>query len=511
MNTTLVAGDMSIDRFILVLRTRLKLVVSIFITSVALSVLITSVTPETYIANTSLNFEFKNANPLDIQGRSLESSEYLATQMDIMRSQNVAQRVEDKLTDYEFDRFIEAIKNEKTVLEIVIRGVKDFFSWIGGLEEEGSNQSTSSEDSVSVDTEFLVEDFESQNIGVTSAYSWMTRVVGRNLSVEPRIESRIVDVLYSSTDPQIAALMANSFAEAYLATNLDMTIDPARKTSVWFDAQLKDLRQKLEAAQSSLTEYQQKEGIVSSDERMDTEGSRLQKLSGQLVNAQQDTRTAVFAEKKLQEILAKGVSLTTFSLVFDNAVVKKIKDEIRGKEAKLVDLSASLGRNHPRHKKLTAELGAARKRLEAEIVIITDGIINNAALAKEREEDLAGALKDQKVLVLDLKNEHNRIAVLNREVESANKTYNAALTQLNTTNMQSLVDQTNVTIIDPANIPGSPSSPILTKNIAIGALAGLLLGVGMAILLEMLVRRVHNREDLAVELRLPVLGHLKKT
>ena len=153
---------------------------------------------------------------------------------------------------------------------------------------------------------------------------------------------------------------------------------------------------------------------------------------------------------------------------------------------------------------------ALRQRLDAEIKTITDGINNAAELSGERERDLENSLEAQKQLVLDLKNEHNAIAVLQREVESAQATYNAALTALNTTSMQSMVDQANVSIVDRANIPGGPSSPRVMKNLALGLLGGLLLGIGLAVVLEISIRRVHSLEDLTAELGVPLLAHLKK-
>jgi uncharacterized protein involved in exopolysaccharide biosynthesis len=259
-----------------------------------------------------------------------------------------------------------------------------------------------------------------------------------------------------------------------------------------------------------LTAYQQQEGVVSTNERLDTENTRLQNLSNQLVTAQEATRNAVTERQKLQEVLASGAPLDTFEPVFDNAVVQNIKAQIRDLQGTLVNSSNSLGANHPKIKKIKSELYAARQRLDAEIKTITDGINNAAELSKEREHDLAKSLEAQKQLVLDLKNEHNKIAVLQRDVESAQATYNAALNELNTTSMQSLVDQTNVSIVDRANIPSTPSSPRVTKNLALGVLAGLLLGIGLAVILEISIRRVHSQDDLIDELGVPLLAHLKK-
>jgi len=271
---------------------------------------------------------------------------------------------------------------------------------------------------------------------------------------------------------------------------------------------LKSLRKRLEYAQALLTEYQQTEGIVSSDERLDFETERLQDLAGQLVVAQHATRNAVTEQRKLQEVIDSEASIMSFSPVFDNPVVQNIKAEIRGLKGSIAEKSSSLGRNHPDMKKLNSELYSAQRRLDSEIEAIIDGINNAAELSKERELDLEASLKRQKTIVLNLKSEHDKIAVLKREVESAQATYNAALGQLNTTSMQSLVDQTNVSIIDKANIPSSHATPKVLLNLAIGVFGGLLAGAGLALFLELMIRRVHTKEELVTELELPLLGHL---
>jgi uncharacterized protein involved in exopolysaccharide biosynthesis len=303
--------------------------------------------------------------------------------------------------------------------------------------------------------------------------------------------------------------MANKYADAYIGTSVRMITDPAQKSKVWFDAQLKSLRKRLEEAQAKLTEYQQKEGIVSSDERLDFETERLQDLAGQLVVAQQATRNAVTEQKKLQDVVNSEASLMTFQPVFDNPVVQNIKAEIRSLKGSIAEKSSNLGMNHPDMKKLNSELYSAQKRLDSEIEAIKDGINNTAELSREREHDLEESLKRQKAIVLDLKSEHDKIAVLKREVESAQATYNAALNQLNTTSMQSLVDQTNVSIVDRANIPTTHATPRVLTNLALGIFGGLLAGIGLAIFLELIVRRVHTEEELFDELEIPLLGHLK--
>src|SRR5690606_17403712 len=97
----------------------------------------------------------------------------------------------------------------------------------------------------------------------------------------------VINVAYSSGDPQVAAEMANAFADAYIETNLELKTDPARQQAGWFEAQVAELRKALESAQQRLSEYQSEQEIVaSSSERVDLENARLAEVSSQLIAAQ---------------------------------------------------------------------------------------------------------------------------------------------------------------------------------------------------------------------------------
>ena len=495
------SNEMSLQQYMEILRSRARLIIGVFVLGVAIAGTITYLTPKMFTATTSLNFEIKGDNPFaDALGVSaMSGNTYVATQIDIIQSLNVAQKAVDSLTQNERNHLIASLEAESTVIDKLMNAILSPIWSLFKNDENGIHEGkTNSETDVGGALEII------------SPYDWVAHSIGHNLKAKPLLGSRIVQISYESTNPQIAALMANKIAEAYLVANLQMIIDPAEKTKVWFDERLKSLRKNLQNAQSRLTAYQQKEGIVATDERIDTENRRLQELTSQLVIAQQDERNAITVQRQLKEILVEGTSLMTFPKVFENPVIQRIKSDIRTLEGTLVEVSSTLGINHPKYKRTRQELDATRARLDAEIKVIVDGIENEAKLAKDRTRDLAKALEAQKQLVLDLKFEYDKIAVFTREVESAQTTYNTALDQLNKTSMRSMVDQTNVSRVDPASVPATHSSPRVISNLVLGGLGGLLLGVGVTIFMSMLTRKVHSREDLIVELGVPLLGQLKK-
>lgn len=499
-------NDISIEKIFLILRLRIWLILAVFGGAVLVAALYTYQMPKMYMATASLNFDFSGNNPLDERGRTVLSQDsYLTTQVGVLQSLNVAQQVVDSLSDYERVRVIAALDASQSALDVASNRVMKFVKTLisGGDKEQ-------QEPIVDVDGGAGSVPSKLQTLEVSSHYDWLARALGSDLVIYPQVNSRIVEVSYYSTDPKVAALLADRFAEAYIAANLKMVIDPARKTKVWFDDQLKLLRVRLEESQSRLTEYQQKEGIVSSDQRIDIETTHLRSLADQLVAAQQATRNAETEKKKLEEVLARGDTLATFGPVFSNPDVQKIKADIRNLEATLAEGSNSLGVNHPKIKKIKAEIVAAQSRLSREINSVVESIDNAADLSVERERSLEQAVADQKQLVLKLKSEHDKIQVLQRDVESAQVAYNAALGQLNTTSMQSMLNQTNVSVVDHATVPRIHATPRVTKNLALGAFGGLLLGIGTALFLELFGRKVHSENDIVDLLGIPLLGELRK-
>jgi chain length determinant protein EpsF len=115
---------------------------------------------------------------------------------------------------------------------------------------------------------------------------WIAKVLQDRLEVKPSRESNIINITWIGRSPSEAATVANAFAQAYLETNLDIKTDPAKKYTVWFDEQTQAARDRLEKAQQKLAAYQEKAGIVTADEKSDFETTRLNELLQQLSVAQ---------------------------------------------------------------------------------------------------------------------------------------------------------------------------------------------------------------------------------
>lgn len=375
---------MNLRLFLVIMKSRYLLILFTLAITIATAAVLTMLTPNRYVATASVVLNFNDTNPFEqssIVPAQLASS-YIATQLDIIRSQNVAGKVVDDLR----------------------------------MEDD----------------KYYQETFKSLGGGNGTMRQWLISMLLQNLLIEPSPNSRMVNISYQSGSPKKSADIANAYARSYIATTLELSLEPARRNAAWFDEQIKTMRKRLEDAQARLTNYQQEKGIVAIDERLDTETTRLNELSQAYVAAQADT--------------------------YD---VK----------------SRQLGQNHPEYTRAIA-----------------------------RERSVLTSLNDQKARILKLKQERDEVSTLAREVENQQQTYDATLKSFSQTTLQSQFSQTNISMLNQAVTPQSPDSPNVVLNMMASVFLGLMLGVVLAVMIELLNRRVRTIEDVSKLLGTKVLA-----
>jgi succinoglycan biosynthesis transport protein ExoP len=292
---------------------------------------------------------------------------------------------------------------------------------------------------------------------------------------------------------------------AYIQTNLELKVEPARHQAAWFDEQIKGLRRAVAEAQRKLSDYQQQTGIIAVDERLDVENARLAELSSQVVAAQTQTYDSMTRQRQIAGASVKG-RLDELPEILANSLIQSLKAELARAEGRLAEVSGRMDRNHPQYQSAQAEVQSLRQKISAELQTARGAIISSATQAQQREEELRKALAEQKTRVLELKQHRDRIALLTREVESAQRTYDSAIQRGDQIRMESQRNQTEIAVLNPAVPPIKHSKPRLLLNIALAIFMGTLLGVGFAFVMEMLDRRIRSEDDIVDGLGMPVLA-----
>ncbi len=451
---------MDMTQFLMALRARRKAFVLVLVATIVAAIAVALAVPKKYVASATVLIDARDEQamtPARISPR--ERAGYVATQIDLVQSGRVASRV---------------AKDLKLAQRPGVR-----------------------------------EAFEQDTGGAGSIDDW----IGERLLEVLKVKTSAGNILileYSSSDPKHAAQLANGFAKAYLDTALEMRNDPSREASDWFQAQMKGLRNQVTQAQSKLTAYQKQKGILAASDRLDVEATRLSELSTQLLAARNATYDAISRHQLATEVLQRGASPDAIPDVLANAYVNGVKADLSRAEARLEEASAVLGENHPTYQRIAGEIQAGRGKLKAEMAKLVAGLGNAVQQSRGREQELQQAMKAQETRILALNEHRADLAVLTRDIDNAQRAYDAVLTRYQTTQIESRANSTNLALLTPAVEPVHPAHPKLGLISALSVLVGLLFAGGVVYVLESLDRRVRSRADLEARLAVPSLGRLSR-
>jgi chain length determinant protein EpsF len=349
------------------------------------------------------------------------------------------------------------------------------------------------------------QQWQDETGGEGTVEQWLIGLFAKSLDIQPSRESSVIRVSYKAPDPRFAAGMANAFVQAYIDTALELRVNPARQYSGFFVNQVKELREALEKAQTRISTFQKDKGIIASDERLDVENARLNELSSQLVALQ-----AVAAESRSRQAQAGSAQSDRTQEVLSNPVINQIKTELSRAEARLKELNSKFGDKHPQVIEARASIGELTSRIATETSRVSGGTRVTATINNQREGEVRAALDAQRAKVLRMKAVRDDGLVLQRDLENAQRSYDAVQARLAQTNLESQTTQSNVNVLAQAAPPLEHSSPKLLLNLALAVFLGGLLAVGTALLLEMMDRRVRSPDDILTALDLPVIGLMPK-
>ena len=438
---------MNLSHFLAVLRARWLAAVVVFGCVLAAAILYVVFATRVYTANASLLIDIK-PDPVSLMLGGVTPAQ-INTQIEIIRSDRVAQRV---------------VQNLKLA-----------------------------------DLADMRAQWASAKSGLT-IQEWLTDLVESGL--DPRVAtagSNVINIGYRSADARFAATAANAYVQAYLETSIELRVDPAKQYSGFFTDQQKDARTALEAAQNKLSAFQREKGIIGTDDRFDLEMSRLTALTQELVSIQ---AARVDASTRQGQIGNAG----HLSEVLGNGTVNGLKNDLSAAELKLQELSSRYGDRHPQVQEARAAVAELKAKISRATNDVTGAIGVDARVSHAREAEIQAAVDAQRTKVLGLKETRDQGAVLQRDVDNAQHSYDLVYNRASQTNLESQNRQSNATVISQATTPSSPSSPKILPTLLMGLVAALGLGLGTALLLEQFDKRMRTTSDSIDFLGLPVIG-----
>jgi len=322
-----------------------------------------------------------------------------------------------------------------------------------------------------------------------------------SLSVKRVPNSRLMDVSFESTDPQLAARIVNAHITSYIEQNFRSKYEATTQASTWLADQLGELKIRVQRSEDARIAYERQNQIWTLDDKQNITTQRLSDVNKQLTEAQ--------SERMRKESLyqfAKSGNLDAVPEVQGNSGLADLLRKRADATSQYNDAVSQYGPNFPRVQRLHAQLTEFDQSIEKEKQKILDVLESGYQEARQRETLLTQALDQQKAENNQMSGRLVEYNILKREAEANKSLYEGLMTKLKETAISQGLRSSNIRVVDPAMIPSTPVRPAKTRNVALAFLVGLVGGIGLALMREYLDNTVKTPDDVETLSRLPSLA-----
>jgi exopolysaccharide transport family protein len=322
--------------------------------------------------------------------------------------------------------------------------------------------------------------------------------------------TRVMEIHYSSTDPQLAASVVNTLASTYVEQNFKTKFESTMQASDWLSKQLVDLQMKVETSQEKLVRYQREHEILGTDEKNNIITSKLDELNKEMTMAESDRmqKEAVYRQTQTNDPVAVAAAIIADTSVAgaSSALLDKLREQETALRIQEAELSTQFGPSYPKVQQINNQLKEIDVQLQRETGKAVDHLKQQYLAALQRETMLRGAFDKQKQEANKLNESAIEYSILKRDLDSNRTLYEGLLEKLKEAGVTAGLRSNNFRIINVARVPSSPSEPNIPRNLSFALVLGIISGVGLAFLLENMDNTVRTPEQAQLISGLPSLG-----
>ena len=425
--------------------------------------------------------DYKDARP--VEAEAYDDGSFLQTQLELLRSRQLAERVMEQL-NLDIDRSGQPVSLDEPA-KIDFSDDRD--DWIGHiLTTLRKRIEPSVKDRQYLDREAVLAELR------------------RAMSVEQVPKTKLVRINVIDPDPVLAAKIANAWADAYIATNLDRKVDSSAYARKFLEQEVARAKARLEESENALIAYTKQKQILDVDAKSNSESQKFTDFSAALAAAEKER---IRAEANYEQ--ARRTSSSTKELL-ENKAVSAFKEAKAKLELEYQDQLRTYKPTHPRMQALQAQIENVERRIqeEAKAIASTIEIQAKAALdsARVQEESLRARVEASKRAILETQDWGIRYGILKREVDTNRELYGSLLQRLKEVDITSQLKTNNITVVDKAQTPLFPFRPDVVRGVLTGLLLGLMAGLALAFVIEYMDDSIKFPDEVERFTGLPLIG-----
>lgn len=418
-----------------------------------------------------------------------ESGPYYQTQYQIMQSRELARRVVRRLDLQRHPDFSGSAPQPRDPLTLLRNARASASAWVRGLVSRPG----------AVPEVERAPDETDQEAGLISAF------LGGVL-IQPVPQTRLVNIVYTHTNPEFAAIAANTLAQEYIAQNLEQRLQDTGKTLEWVTSELGKATQALRAGEQRLQDYREANKALSLDQRQDVVSQQLAGLNESAMRARGERMARENAYLQVRDAKPESDAADDFPVIGQNPQVVIAKNALTALRNERASLLQRYGDDFPLVVENRQKVAAAEQLLIAQRRTVIESVRNEYQSALNTERSFAGQLDQAKNASMELSRKSGDYGIIEREIESHRKTYEALLDRQQSLEVVANSRANNIRLVDSAEPQRTPISPKPRRDWMTALLAGLTIAFGLAFAIEYFDDTIKTPEDITKRLRLPLLG-----
>jgi polysaccharide biosynthesis transport protein len=456
-------------------------VITLLLIVLAVTFVSTSLITPIYRATTVLQIEQDTAKVVEYQdvaqpGAMFSEKDFYQTQYELMKSTALALKVVEQVG-------LQQLQSATNPKDASVHG------WLA---------SKRSKDEKKPETPRKVPN----QINIESAKMNAAQSLLGGLTIQPVGNSRLVNVSFDSSDPKLAASVANAVAQSFIAANLERRFEATSYAKTFLEERIAQEKAKLEEAENALLKYARDQEIFSvGKEGATTATENLQEFNTAYAQAQQARIKAESLYMQLQSSQSGDLPQ-----VLESKLMLSLKETKLKLEADYQEKLKTFKPAYPAMQELAAQIAEITAQMEAEKKNVYGMIKASYEEAKAHEALLAQKLVSSKQEAMGMQSRSIQYSILKREADTNRQMYEALLQRLKEVSVAGGVGTNNVFVVDKAEVPGGPYKPDMQRNLMIALLIGLSGGIGLAFFFEHLDDTFKRPVDVEKQLNLAVLG-----
>jgi capsular exopolysaccharide synthesis family protein len=327
------------------------------------------------------------------------------------------------------------------------------------------------------------------------------------VKVDPSERSRVITIAFTSEDPSMAALGANTLANTYILQSVNAKYDATARASDWLNDRVAEMRRRVEESSQAVDAYRREIGIVDLQNQSTLLSQQVAELNAKLITARSERAEAEARYEQVERLLESPGGISSAAAVLQSPLIQKLREQEAQIVREIADLKTQVKSDHPQMILKRSELADLDDKISKEVAKVGLSLKNELEITRIRERTLVNEVGELQQKLAGQNQAEVKLHALESEANANKQLYDTMLERFKETGVQEQgLQQADARLISPAAVPATPSYPKKTLILSLAFAGSALLGILLVLTIEHLDNGFRTLEQVETMTGAPGLG-----